>query len=167
MLFYIWALSIVLIDQFIKQTVHTLMSLGQTVPLIPGLLNLTYVRNTGAAFSIFVGFSSYLAFVGIIVTMIVLYIHYRVSDQRKIVHIALAFILGGSLGNLIDRLCRTYVVDYVDVSFWPVFNFADIMINIGVIIFVLFFFEEEVEEIKEEHQEREILEGLEHAADSD
>ena len=167
MLFYLFALSIIVIDQFIKQLVHILMRLGQSVVLIDNLVKITYVRNTGAAFSLFVGFSPYLAAVGVLVVIAVILIHHRVPPRRRWVQASLAFILGGSVGNLLDRLFRGYVIDYIDFGFWPVFNFADVMINVGAILFILYFFEEEVEEIKEENQEKEIEEELEHASNTD
>jgi len=167
MSFYFLSVAIVVIDQFIKQVIHNLMSLGQSVPLIGNLVKLTYVRNTGAAFSLFVGFSSYLALISLIVALAVVYLHHKVPRPRRWVHISLAFILGGSIGNLIDRFFRGYVIDFVDFGFWPVFNFADIMINVGVLIFILHFFEEEVEEVKIEKEEKDILEGLEHVSSTD
>lgn len=134
MLFYSLAFAITFIDQVLKHLVHSFMHLGQSVPLLDGILKLTYVRNTGAAFSLFVGFSPYLAAVGVVVILIVVYFHHRIPAERYVLQTGLAFILGGSLGNLIDRLARSYVIDYLDITIWPVFNFADIMINIGVIL---------------------------------
>lgn len=167
MLFYVLTLAIVVIDQFIKQLVHQLMQLGQSIPLVDGILNITYVRNTGAAFSLFVGFSPYLAFVGVVVVIVVFILHYRLAPHRFWVQAALAFIAGGSLGNLADRFFRSYVIDYLDINFWPVFNFADIMINIGVIIFIVYIFKEEAKEIKEERDDGEIEKGLEHVSNTD
>ena len=110
------------------------MYLGQSIPLLDGILKLTYVRNTGAAFSLFVGFSPYLTVVGVVVMLVVIYFHYRIPLQSYVLQTGLAAVLGGSLGNLIDRIFRAYVIDYLDVGIWPVFNFADIMINTGVIL---------------------------------
>ncbi len=135
MLFYAIASMVVVIDQLIKYVVHQTMQLGQTIPLC-GILKLTYVRNTGAAFSLFIGFSPYLAVVGVIVVLAVICFHYRLPAKRYDLQSGLAFILGGSLGNLIDRVFRSYVIDYLDITIWPVFNFADIMINAGVILII-------------------------------
>lgn len=137
MFFYIFALVILLIDQFLKYLVHQSIALGQSIPLIDGMLKLTYVQNTGAAFSLFVGFSPYLVVVGIIVVLAVIYFHYKIPARNYYLQTSLAFILGGSLGNLVDRVVRSYVIDYVDVTIWPVFNFADVMINVGVICLVI------------------------------
>ena len=149
MWFYIIAILIAALDQIIKIIVIKYMFLGQSMPLINQLIKLTYVRNTGVAFSLFVGFSSYLAIVGTIVVALVIYFHYRLSIHHFLVHLGLSFILGGSLGNLIDRFFRGYVVDYMDITIWPVFNLADVMINIGVIILAYKLFEEEEKNVSD------------------
>ncbi|MBN2057569.1 MAG: signal peptidase II [Candidatus Saganbacteria bacterium] len=143
MLFYLLALTIVVADQVIKYYVHSLMKLGQTIPLIDGIVKLTYVRNTGAAFSLFIGFSPYLIVVGLLVAVAVIYFHYKAPARNRVLQVGLAFVLGGSLGNLIDRIFRSYVIDYLDITIWPVFNLADIMINVGVIMIAFKLFAEE------------------------
>lgn len=136
MRFYIFALAIALIDQSLKYLVHKLLYTGQSISLL-GMIKLTYVQNTGAAFSLFTGFLQYLIAIGAVVVLLVIYFHHKLSTQSSYIQSALVFILGGSLGNLADRIIRGYVIDYIDIGFWPVFNFADIMINLGVLIIVL------------------------------
>ena len=143
MYFYIIAVLIVISDQAIKYFIHASMRLSQSIPLISNVLKLTYVRNTGAAFSLFVGFSSYLVVIGLIVAAAVVYFHYKGPKKNYYLQIGLAFVLGGSLGNLIDRILRGYVIDYIDITIWPVFNLADIMINVGVILIAYKLFAEE------------------------
>lgn len=137
MLFYLNALLLFALDQLFKQLVQKFMHFGQSIPLFNNVVKLTYVRNTGAAFSMFVGFSPYLAVVGLIVTAVVIYYHYRVPANNILMQLGLSCLLGGSIGNLADRLVRHYVIDYVDITIWPVFNFADIMINLGVLLIAL------------------------------
>jgi signal peptidase II len=143
MLFYSIALLITVLDQICKYTINKYMVLGQSLPLLGNFFKLTYVRNTGAAFSFFVGFSPYLAVIGLAVSIAVVYFHYRIPSKNYFLQIALAFILGGSLGNLSDRIFRSYVIDYLDFTVWPVFNLADIMINVGVFMLVYKLFEKE------------------------
>ena len=143
MLFYVLALVILAIDQIIKYFIHSSMYLGQSIPLLDGIVQLTYVRNTGAAFSLFLGFSPYLIVVGVAAVAAIFYFHFRSSKKDYYLQTALAFILGGSLGNLVDRIVRSYVVDYVDFKFFPVFNFADVMINIGVLLIIIRLIKEE------------------------
>ena len=143
MYFYLIALVILIIDQFFKYLVHASMYLGQSIPLIGNAIKLTYVRNTGAAFSLFIGFSPYLVAIGIVVVLAVIYFHYKIPAHKYYLQTGLAFVLGGSLGNLVDRIFRSYVVDYLDITIWPVFNFADIMINVGVILIAFKLFAKE------------------------
>jgi len=143
MYFYLIAALIVIADQAIKYFVHNSMRISQSIPLVKNVLQLTYVRNTGAAFSLFVGFSSYLVVIGLIVAAVVVYFHYKGPKKNYYLQVGLAFVLGGSLGNLIDRVFRGYVIDYVDIMIWPVFNLADIMINVGVILIAYKLFAEE------------------------
>jgi len=134
MLFYAVAVLIAGLDQLVKYLVATHLAVGQSLPLVGHALRLTYVRNTGAAFSLFVGFSPYLALVGLIVAVTVVWLHHRTAPSNYLLQIGLALVLGGSCGNLLDRLCRSYVIDYLDLSIWPVFNLADVMINAGVLV---------------------------------
>jgi len=143
MFFYAVSFLIVLADQVLKALTHQHMVLNQSIPLIDNVIKLTYVRNTGVAFSLFVGFSPYLAVVGAIVVAGVIYFHYQLPARNQVVQMGLSFILGGSLGNLVDRVLRGYVIDYFDITIWPVFNLADMMINIGVIMLAYKLFEEE------------------------
>ena len=134
MYFYVVSVVVLALDQLLKHLVHKFMHFGQSIPLLNGIVKLTYVRNTGAAFSLFVGFSPYLVVVGVLVVLAVLYFHRKIPRNDYVLQFGLAFVLGGSLGNLLDRVFRSYVIDYFDITIWPVFNFADVMINIGVIM---------------------------------
>jgi len=146
MLFYLIAFLVTIGDQIIKILVHKHMYLGQSIPLINDVVKLTYVRNTGAAFSLFIGFSPYLAVVGIVVIAAVIYFHYQIPKDSYVLQLSLAFVLGGSLGNLVDRILYSFVIDYLDITIWPVFNLADLMINIGVIMLIYKLFEKEENE---------------------
>jgi len=134
MLFYSVALLVAGLDQLLKFLIVKNIALGQSLPLIGQAVKLTYVRNTGAAFSLFVGFSPYLAVVGLIAALVVIYWHTRTSPRNLLLQIGLAAVLGGSGGNLLDRIARSYVIDYIDFKVWPVFNLADISINLGVLL---------------------------------
>jgi signal peptidase II len=142
-----WLVVILVFDQFSKLIVDRSMPLHHTIPIIDGLFNLTYVRNTGAAFGIFAG--SHQAFrlpflIGVSVLAIgfifVMLMRLRASATGLIT--ALALILGGAIGNLIDRLVYGEVIDFLDVYLseyhWPAFNVADSCITIGVAITLYF-----------------------------
>ncbi|MEA3492819.1 MAG: signal peptidase II [Candidatus Margulisiibacteriota bacterium] len=146
MSFYLLAILITVIDQSIKQIIHLTMPLGKSIPLF-WILKLTYVGNTGAAFSLFSGFSNYLIIISVVVVAAVIYFHYRVPITDRLAQTGLAFILGGSIGNLVDRVFRSYVIDYIDITVWPVFNFADIMINLGVFLIIIRMFKHETNSV--------------------
>ena len=146
MFFYLLAILITVIDQGLKQIIHITVPLGKSIPLF-WLLKLTYVGNRGAAFSLFSGFSNYLIIISVVVIAVVIYFHHRTPITNRLTQIGLAFILGGSLGNLIDRIFRSYVIDYIDITVWPVFNFADIMINLGVLLVIIRMFKHETNSI--------------------
>ncbi len=134
MLFYPLAIFIAALDQLLKYLVLKNLAVGQSLTLFDHVLKLTHVRNTGAAFSLFVGFSPYLAAVGLVVAAAVIVLHHRLPARNLALQLGLALILGGSLGNLLDRVTRRYVIDYLDFIVWPVFNLADVAINAGVLI---------------------------------
>jgi len=149
MFFYGISILVVFLDQLIKYFVDKHLVYGQSLAIFNGFLQLTYVRNTGAAFSLFVGFSPYLIVVGALAAIIVIFFHYRIPPKDLYLQTSMAFILGGSLGNLIDRVVRSFVVDYIDILIWPVFNIADIMINLGVILIAIKLFEKKKAEGKD------------------
>jgi signal peptidase II len=142
-----WLVFIVLADQVTKLIVDRTMPLHHSIPIIENFFSLTYIRNTGAAFGIFAGgaaafrlpflilFSS-LA-IGFIVVMLK-----RLPDKEKGLISALSFILGGAIGNLIDRIAYGEVIDFLDFYWsdyhWPAFNLADSFITVGVLITVYY-----------------------------
>ncbi len=119
------------------------MVLHQTIPIIDGFFNLTYVRNTGAAFGIFAGSAEifrrpFLILVSIIAIGFIFVMLKRLPETGTGLITALAFILGGAAGNLIDRIVYGEVIDFLDFYWgsyhWPAFNLADSFITVGVAI---------------------------------
>ena len=105
------------------------------------IFNIDFVRNYGAAFNIFSGSRLFLSLISIISTIILSYFIF-ISENKLINKYGLSFILSGSLGNGIDRILNGYVIDFIKIKFidFPVFNIADIVINIGVLILILSYF---------------------------
>lgn len=132
---------IVLLDQASKFIVDRTMPLNHSIPVIENLFNLTYIRNTGAAFGILAGSDApfrlpflivfSLLAIGFIVMML-----RRLQEKEKVLIIAFTFILGGAIGNLIDRILYGEVIDFLDFYWsryhWPAFNLADSFISVGV-----------------------------------
>jgi signal peptidase II len=142
---------IISIDQISKLYVHTQFALHESVAIIPGLFNITYVRNFGAAFGILgqssVSFREYFfMMIPPIACITILYILKSVRDNDLKQVVALSFIFSGALGNYIDRIQFRYVIDFLDFHYgnqsWPAFNVSDMAIVGGVIALVFFMLKE-------------------------
>ena len=140
---YSLALAIILLDQLTKSVVNQALSLYEIISLTP-FFEITLRYNTGAAFSFLAGAGGwqrwFLASVSTIVSLIILLWIARLDRSRKVELWALAFILGGAIGNLYDRIAHGYVVDFILVH-WPIrdfpaFNIADSAISIGAALLV-------------------------------
>ena len=105
---------------------------GHSFPLVPSILHLTYVQNTGAAFGLFPGYPRVFVMLAVVVAGWIIVELTRTRPRAWPVETGLLVILGGALGNLIDRLRFGYVVDFIDLRVWPVFNLADSAVTIGV-----------------------------------
>jgi signal peptidase II len=145
MLKWLWVSVLsLLLDQASKLAVDGSMQLFESIPLLP-YFNLTYVHNTGAAFSFLSdagGWQRWL-FAGLAVVMssiIGLWLA-RLKQHETLMAVALALVLGGAIGNLIDRVAYGYVIDFLDVYYqdwhWPAFNIADSAICVGVALMLL------------------------------
>ncbi|MCK4533063.1 signal peptidase II [bacterium] len=137
-MFYVVALGVFFLDIITKLLVVNKMDLGQSIPVIKNVFHFTYIVNRGAAFGIFPQgnfFFIIISFVGII---IVVSLYRKLSKEEYFFCLPLGFILGGILGNLFDRIVRGEVVDFFDFRIWPIFNFADTFICIGISMIFLF-----------------------------
>jgi signal peptidase II len=153
---------LVVIDQLLKIWMLGHLAGSPSIMIIPGLLQLTYVENRGAAFGIFqgkVGILSVLT-LAVIITAIILLLMGKFKP--KMVLWSVGLIIAGGTGNLIDRMFRTFVVDYLDISPWfnfPVFNFADCCVVIGtslLLIYLLFFEGKESKKLPEQADGEEV-----------
>jgi signal peptidase II len=137
--YYILAIFALFVDQITKWAVVTYMNIGQTIPLIPGIFHLTSHRNRGAAFGILQNQRLFFIVITFIVLIgIIVYLRRTYHHQKFLSH-ALTFILGGALGNFVDRSFKGEVVDMLDFRLfdYPIFNLADSFIVIGVIMVMI------------------------------
>ena len=141
MIYLILVAAIVAADQAVKQWAVRVLGPGGSMGLIPGVFHLTYAENRGAAFSILEGKLGF--FVAVTVTMVALLLYMTAKGyiRGRFGRLAAAFIVGGALGNLADRLCRGYVVDLFDFRLihFAIFNVADIFITIGGAMLAVYF----------------------------
>jgi signal peptidase II len=137
--FWIAAILVFLFDQFTKYWIVKTFTLGQTFPIWPGVFHFTYVTNTGAAFSLLSGKVEWLRWLSLGVSLLLIAVAcfgqlFSIWEQ-----IGYGLILGGAIGNGIDRFQLGHVVDFLDVRWlnFPVFNVADSFINVGIVCLLI------------------------------
>lgn len=131
---FLIAIFVVILDQITKAIVITCLKYGESYLIINKIFYLTLVKNTGAAFGTFKNQAAFFILVSIIA---IIFIVFFLSKKKVNSYLPLALILGGAIGNLIDRLRFGYVVDFLDFKVWPVFNVADSCISIGAFLLFL------------------------------
>jgi signal peptidase II len=146
------ASAILILDQLSKNWVRTTLAPGvpwSPIPLLRPVLSFTYVTNTGASFGLFPQLASLYALVAVAVSLAILYFRTQLPYASLLVWVSLGMQLGGSLGNLMDRLLwQGQVTDFIDLNFWPleqwpVFNVADSSVVVGVVLLAAYLLREE------------------------
>jgi len=147
------ALGILGLDQGSKHWVLGSYRLGETLAVIPGIFNLTYIRNPGAAFGIFAQADAafrtpFFLMVPLVALLAIAFVFWKLPPTDIKISLALSSVVGGAIGNLIDRMRFGYVVDFLDFHWkgkmhFPAFNVADaaICVGVGLLMFDLFFYE--------------------------
>ncbi len=125
------------VDQLTKLGVQAWLAPAETHPIVPRVLHLTYVQNTGMAFGLFRGYPNVFAWLAVLIAGWIIIEFRRHPPQDRWLRLGLALILSGAVGNLIDRVRFGYVIDFIDLRVWPVFNVADSAITIGVALLIL------------------------------
>ena len=145
------AALVVLVDQFSKHFVMTRLGEGQSWDIAPWLapiFRITHVTNTGGAFGLFRGWGDFFIVVAALVIVAIIVYYRQLPSGQWLMRVALGLQLGGAMGNLVDRLRQGFVVDFIDLNFWPlrewpVSNLADISLVGGVILLALLMILEE------------------------
>lgn len=130
---------LVALDQFSKYQIDNLFLEGESYPIIGNFFHLTYAKNRGIAFGMFQGKLDIISILTVIVIIGIAVFFYKNKEKlSKIEKLAYSFILGGAIGNILDRVFRGFVVDMIDFrGIWQyIFNLADVWINIGVILII-------------------------------
>ena len=135
------SICIVVLDQVVKFLVTHEMFPGMSIPVIQDVFHITFVLNPGAAFGILAHQRSFFIVMGIVIAILGGLFSPYIRRQCRIFRCGTALLLGGALGNLIDRVRFGHVIDFFDFRIWPVFNIADIAIVVGVaaIIYAILF----------------------------
>lgn len=137
MIFWLFALGTLIVDQLTKFIVRSNMAELESIPLIKDVFHLTYILNPGAAFGMLAYKTVFFIVIAIVVIGGVIIYNHRLSGEQLVLRIALGLQVGGAIGNLIDRVKFAHVVDFLDFRFFPVFNFADTAITVGVGLLIL------------------------------
>jgi signal peptidase II len=140
--FIITAVCILTADQVTKYMIMQRVPENSSIELIPGLLSITHVRNTGAAFGLFQGYTEILTVISIVAIVLIIVLKSILNFNSAFYNVCLGFVMGGALGNLIDRFLVGEVTDFINVRFIPVFNIADSCILIGFSLIVILILKE-------------------------
>jgi signal peptidase II len=136
---FIPALVVILFDQATK---HLFWRIGQNHEIIPGYFNITLVKNAGAAFGMFQGARVFFVTASILAVGLIIYLGMRLPASQRTRKILLGLILGGAVGNLIDRVASGEVIDFLQIGvaghYWPVFNIADAGVTVGAALLILY-----------------------------
>lgn len=148
--YFLFILVLVIADHLTKAIVSQKIALLTNIRVVPGFFNLTHIRNRGAIFGFFSRSGNQLIYIVLTLASLaalglVIYYFFKIPTSERFMKISLSLILAGALGNLIDRIFRGYVVDFLDFYVknwhWPSFNIADASITIGgfILIFIFLF----------------------------
>ena len=135
------ALLIIILDQLTKFFIKNNFQLNQSIPIIKSILHLTYITNTGSAFGLFKGFNIFFILFSIIVFIVIFYYLKKIKENEKLLQFSIGLLLGGTIGNLIDRIFYGSVIDFIDFRIWPVFNVADSAVTISIILLIILLWE--------------------------
>ena len=135
-----WSLIIVLLDQITKILISRSIIYGDSISILGDVLRFTYIKNPGMAFGIQVGNRIFFTVFALIASIVILVYLFRLKPENFSARFALASILGGAIGNLIDRIAYKEVIDFIDIRIirWPIFNIADIAVTLGMILLIAF-----------------------------
>ena len=122
---------VVMLDQLTKFLISINLALNESIPVLKGIFHITRIHNTGIAFGFFKGMLFVFIFLSIAAIFFIILCANRFRHGYRHLRLGLLFILGGTIGNLIDRVRLGHVIDFIDLRVWPVFNIADLAITAG------------------------------------
>lgn len=131
------ALTVLIVDQAVKAVVAANLKRGGVVEVLGGAVRIDYTSNSGGAFSMFPHGGAVFTVIAILVCLAIIVAYRRFAYSPLVVRSALGLILGGACGNVMDRIRLGYVVDFIDLRWWPVFNLADSAVVLSVALLIL------------------------------
>lgn len=155
-IYYLIALFVIILDQWTKWVIVKTMHLGESIEVINNFLYITSHRNKGAAWGILQGQMAFFYIITVVVIMFIIYYIQKAARDSRLLGVSLGLILGGAIGNFIDRVYRKEVVDFINTYIFsydfPVFNIADsaLVIGVGLLLIQMFLEERQLKEQKNE-----------------
>jgi len=155
--YYLIILIILILDQISKLLIKSKFSVGESINIIKNFFNITYVKNNGAVWGFFSRNHGTLipliiTVLSLITLIIITFFFLKLRKECKYELLGLSFVLGGALGNIIDRLYQGFVVDFLEFIIikyhWPVFNIADSFISIGVFVLLISIWKDKCKDLK-------------------
>lgn len=131
--FFLIIISVLLVDQVSKYLIRANMDLGDSIPLIDNFFHLTYIENPGAAFGMLANKTVLFVILTLVIVGVMLYVALKMTNKKSWSFYAFALVIGGAIGNLLDRIAKQTVTDMFDFRIWPVFNVADMALVIGLL----------------------------------
>ena len=145
---YLTSVIVLLIDQIVKLLIKTNMNLNEEISIIPNFFSIQYLKNTGAAFSILENQTILLAITSIICISVIIYYLKKEENLTTAMYLSFGLVLGGILGNLIDRIVYQGVMEFISFKIFNynfhVFNIADIGITIGVLLLIIIYISRDI-----------------------
>ncbi len=133
------SIVVIIVERVIKFYITEYLRIGESIPVIGNVLMITRTENLGAGFGILRGYNYMFIIAAIIVLGLIVYFYNTIIYDRLLVF-AFAFLLGGTVGNMMDRLFFGHVIDYITLSFWPTFNLSDIALTVGVTLLLVYMY---------------------------
>lgn len=131
------SIPVILIDQITKRIIEKNIAQGFRINVIKGILDISHVTNDGAAFGILRGWNWGFVIIALVAIGFIFF-YYKRFQEDTWMRVSLGFLLGGAIGNLIDRVRIGHVTDFIDFRFWPAFNLADLSVSIGAFILIIY-----------------------------
>lgn len=135
--FLVTAILVLVADQITKNLVIERVPVNKSIEIIKGFLYITHVKNSGAAFGMFQGYTNILAIISMVAIVLIIILKVILKLDFAFYNVSLGFILGGAIGNLIDRYFMGEVTDFINLTFIPVFNIADSSLIIGFCLIII------------------------------
>ena len=143
MIYFIIATAILFLDQLTKVMVRSSFELYESREIIPNVFHLTYIENPGAAFGMLADQRTFFLLITVFIIAFMLYFMKTLENDEPKANIFLSMVIGGALGNFIDRIQKGSVTDFFDFLIWPVFNIADMFIVFGIVMAAFYIFRSE------------------------